>query len=71
MIDITLKCFKKNICKKVHSFHHYLTWFLATISIFAPNWKKFKNKKQKKKRSCYNCGTKGHFAKEYYKKKQD
>jgi hypothetical protein len=27
---------KKNICKKVHSFHHYLTWFLATIFILSP-----------------------------------
>jgi hypothetical protein len=25
MINITLKCQKKTICKKVHSFHHYPT----------------------------------------------
>jgi hypothetical protein len=36
MINITLKCQEKNICKKVHSFHHYLTWFLAPISILTP-----------------------------------
>ncbi len=27
---------KKNICKKVHSFHHYPTWFLVPIFVFAP-----------------------------------
>jgi hypothetical protein len=27
MINITLKCQEKNIYKKVHSFHHYSTWF--------------------------------------------
>ncbi len=27
------------------------------------NWKKFKNEKYKKKGNCYNCDTKGHFAK--------
>ncbi len=27
---------KKNVCKKIHSFHHYSTWFLAPIFIFAP-----------------------------------
>jgi len=36
MINITLKCQEKNICKKVHSFHHYLTWFLAPISVLTP-----------------------------------
>jgi hypothetical protein len=49
MIDITLKCQEKNICKKIHSFHHYSTWFLVTISVLTPYWEKFKNKKQKKK----------------------
>jgi hypothetical protein len=39
MINITFKCQEKNICKKVHSFHHYLTWFLAPISIPAPTTK--------------------------------
>jgi hypothetical protein len=28
------------------------------------NWKKFKNEKYKKKGACYNCDTKGHFARE-------
>jgi hypothetical protein len=37
MISITLKSQEKNICKKVHSFHHYLTWFLAPISTFTPS----------------------------------
>jgi len=41
MINITLKCHmkkkkKKNICKKVHNFHHCLTWFLALIFVLAP-----------------------------------
>ncbi len=27
---------KKNICKKIHSFHHYPTWFLAPIFVLAP-----------------------------------
>jgi hypothetical protein len=36
MINIILKCQEKNICKKIHSFHHYLTWFLAPIFIFSP-----------------------------------
>jgi hypothetical protein len=36
MIYITLKCQKKNICKKVHSFHHYLTWFLVPIFVLTP-----------------------------------
>jgi hypothetical protein len=36
MINITLKCQEKNICKKVHSFHHYPTWFLVPISLLAP-----------------------------------
>jgi hypothetical protein len=35
MINIILKCQKKK-CENVHSFHHYPTWFLAPISIFAP-----------------------------------
>jgi hypothetical protein len=35
MINITLNV-KKNICKKIHSFHHYSTWFLVPISIFTP-----------------------------------
>ncbi len=26
---------KKNICKKVCNFHHYLTWFLAPRNEFA------------------------------------
>ncbi len=33
------------------------------------NWKKFKNEKQKKKGTCYNCGTKRHFVKECHEKK--
>ncbi len=36
MINIILKCQKNNICKKVHSFHHYLTWFLAPIFVLSP-----------------------------------
>jgi hypothetical protein len=36
MINITLKCQDKNICKKVHNFHHYLTWFLVPRYVFAP-----------------------------------
>ncbi len=36
MINITLKCQGKNICKKVHSFHHYPTWFLVSIFVLAP-----------------------------------
>ncbi len=32
---------KKNICKKVHSFHHYSTWFLAPIYAFTPFWFSF------------------------------
>jgi hypothetical protein len=35
MISITLKCQKKNICKKIHKFHHYSTWFLAPRCIIA------------------------------------
>ncbi len=27
---------KKYICKKVHSFHHYLTWFLAPMCVPTP-----------------------------------
>jgi len=27
---------KKNIYKKIHSFHHYPTWFLIPISILSP-----------------------------------
>jgi hypothetical protein len=36
MINITLKCQEKNICKKIHSFDHYSTWFLVPICILAP-----------------------------------
>jgi len=36
MINITLKCQAKNICRKVHSFHYYLTWFLTPRCICAP-----------------------------------
>jgi len=36
MVDITLKCQEKNICKKVHNFHHYLTWFLAPLIVLTP-----------------------------------
>ncbi len=35
------------------------------------NWRKFKNEKQNKRGASYNCGTKGHFAREYHKKKQN
>ncbi len=35
MTNITFKC-KKNICKKIHSFHHYLTWYLASIFVLTP-----------------------------------
>ncbi len=35
IIDIMLKCQNKNICKKVCGFHHYLTWFLDPLNIFA------------------------------------
>jgi len=38
MINITLKCQEKNICKNIHSFHHYLTWFLAPLIIFARDY---------------------------------
>jgi hypothetical protein len=38
MINIILKCQEKNICKKIHSFHHYLTWFLAILILFAPDY---------------------------------
>jgi hypothetical protein len=31
MINMTLKCQEKNMCKKVHNFHHYTTWFLAPL----------------------------------------
>jgi hypothetical protein len=27
---------EKNICKKVQSFHHHFTWFLAPIFVFTP-----------------------------------
>jgi len=27
---------KKNICKKVHNFHHYPTWFLVPIFVLSP-----------------------------------
>jgi hypothetical protein len=35
MIEITLKCQKKNIHTKFDSFGHYLTWFLAPKCVFA------------------------------------
>ncbi len=35
------------------------------------NWRKFKNEKQKKKWTCYNCDIKGHFVRKCHKKKQD
>jgi hypothetical protein len=35
MINITLTCQEKNICKKNQNFHHYLTWFLAPIFILS------------------------------------
>jgi len=38
MINITFKCHKKNICKKVHNFHHCLTWFLAPFFVLSPNF---------------------------------
>ncbi len=38
MINIILKYQENNMCQNVHNFHHYLTWFLAPISILAPNW---------------------------------
>ncbi len=44
MINITLKWQEKNICKNVHNFHHYLTWFLAPIFVFAPNWSYHRSK---------------------------
>jgi hypothetical protein len=37
MINIILKYQENNMCQNVHNFHHYLTWFLAPISILAPN----------------------------------
>jgi hypothetical protein len=36
MVNIAFKCQKKNICKKIHIFHHNLTWFLTSISIITP-----------------------------------
>jgi hypothetical protein len=37
MINIIFKCQKKkHMYKKVYNFHHYLTWFLAPLNIFAP-----------------------------------
>ncbi len=36
MINIILKCQNKDICKKNHNFHHYLTWFLILIFVFTP-----------------------------------
>lgn len=32
---LTLKCIKKNMCKK-KKIHHYLTWILVPLNIFAP-----------------------------------
>jgi len=34
MINITLKCQKKNICENIYNFQHYVTWFLAPLSVF-------------------------------------
>jgi hypothetical protein len=36
MINITLKCQGENICKIVHIFHHYPTWFLVPIFVHTP-----------------------------------
>lgn len=30
---MTFKCQEKNMCKKVHNFHHYTTWFLAPLIV--------------------------------------
>jgi hypothetical protein len=37
MFNIILKCQKKTYVKKIHSFHHYSTWFLVPMCVFAPS----------------------------------
>jgi hypothetical protein len=34
MINVTLKCQEKNICKKIQNFHHYSTCFLTPRCVF-------------------------------------
>jgi len=36
MINITLKCQKYIYMLKIHSFHHYMTWFLTPIFVLHP-----------------------------------
>jgi hypothetical protein len=57
MINITFKCHKKNICKKVHNFHHCSTWFLALFFVLSPNFHMRVSMKMKK--HSYHSKTNG------------